>query len=507
MTPITQEELINALSQLRDSSPGGDGVPMRVLRASMPELSNVISHLCNISFSSGVFPDQLKIAKVVPIFKAGDKKLFSNYRPISVLPALSKIFEKIMYNRLVEYCDANNIISEDQYGFRKGLSTEIALTKFKEDILNSFDNRFYSVGVFLDLSKAFDTVNHKILIKKLELYGIKGTAINWLKSYLWNRKQYVLFNDHESDSQGITCGVPQGSILGPLLFILYINDIVNTTKFFKFILFADDSTLYASHQDLQFLTRNINNELSKVKKWITCNKLTLNINKTQYIIFHRNKIIPQNVEPIKIGQCVIKEVNCTKFLGVEVDRQLSWRNHIHTICNKINKQCGILHLTRNYFNTSCLKLIYYSLVYPLLTYCHTVWGAACNTHLHRVTLAQKKLIRTISYKDKYAHTNALFKSLDLLKLHDINTYTCAIFVFKSIQNHINVNLFHFNTNTRFNLRNLNVLLIPMCNTRQSQTSIRYHGVKIWNKLPQEIREKQSISSFKKSLKLYLLQFY
>lgn len=292
-----------------------------------------------------------------------------------------------------------------------------------------------------------------------------------------------------------------------IYFILYINDIVNTSRFLKFILFADDSTLYASHQDLRFLMHTVNNELNHAYNWILSNKLTLNIEKTQYIIFHRNKNIPQNLEPLKIGNSILKEVEHTKFFGVIVDRQLSWNNPIQNIINKLNKQCGILYLTRKYFNTKPLKLIYYSLIYPYLSYCHTVWGAADKTILNRILVAQKKVIRTITYRDKYAHTNYLFKSLGLLKLYDINIYSSGIFVYKSLHNYSNAGLFNYHVNDRYTLGNSNNLEIPLLHSNQSQTSIRYHGVKVWNQIPPDIQNKPTTYSFKSSLKSFLLHKY
>lgn len=507
MSPITSDELISTVNNLRDSSPGCDGVPMNILRSVVPLLSPVLLHLCNKSFSTGVFPDQLKIAKVLPIHKSGDKRLFNNHRPISVLPAISKILEKLMYNRISEFCTTNNIISQAQYGFRQGRSTETALTKFKNDVLKAFDNRSYTISLFLDMSKAFDTVDHQILLEKLKHYGIRDTAYHWFKSYLDNRKQYVEYGGTNSTTQTVSFGVPQGSILGPLLFILYVNDITSSSRLFDAILFADDTTLYASHSNLDTLIEMVNNELNNVHGWITANKLTLNINKTKYLIHQRNKNVPRNTDPINIGNTIVTEEENTTFLGVVVDRQLTWNSHIQSVSSKISKQCGILYLTRNCFNKNALKQLYYSLVYPFLSYCHTVWGSAGKTKLKRIELAQKKSIRTISFKSKYDHTNELFKSLYLLKWEDINNFCSAIFVYKSIHNYNGMPLFNFRLNERYNLRNSNDLEIPRMITKQSQTSINYHGVKVWNSLPHYIQNKPSLSSFKISLKSYLFSKY
>ncbi len=507
MPPVTSEEIINTVSQLRDSSPGYDGIPMKLLRVLMPSLCPVILYLCNMSFSTGIFPKHLKIAKVLPLYKSGDGKLFKNHRPISVLPVISKILEKIMYNRLSEFCKSNNIISDAQYGFRRGKSTETALTTFSNDVLAAFDNRLFTISVFLDLAKAFDTVNHSILLEKLKHYGIRNNTYTWFESYLQDRKQYVEYRQSKSSELTLSIGVPQGSILGPLLFNLYVNDFVNSNALFKTILFADDTTLYASHNNLNTLVQSVNNELYNVYCWMNANKLTLNIDKTKYIIHHRKKSVPPHIDSIKIGNSVIMEEQNVKFLGVVVDRHLTWQSHIQNLTDKMNKQCGILYLTRSCFPTEVLKQLYYSLVYPYLSYCHTIWATAGITITERVKLALKRTVRTITFKRKYDHTNDLFKSLRLLKWEDINIYCTAIYVYKSINNDNYTEIFNFRSNERYSLRNTRDLEIPALTSNQSQKSIKYHGVKVWNALPQYVRDKSSPSGFKISLKSYLLSKY
>lgn len=253
--------------------------------------------------------------------------------------------------------------------------------------------------------------------------------------------------------------------------------------------------------------RTFNEELINVNNWIASNKLTLNINKTNYITFHRNKIKPINIEPIKIGNSVVKEVESTKFLGITVDKRLSWSLHIQNIKTKINKQCGILSLTRKYFNTNALKIAYYSLVYPNILYCHTVWGASGKTKIKTLEIAQKKVVRTMSYLRRHEHTNSSFYNLGILKLEEINIYCCAIFVYKCLNKFIENKYFQIRIQNRYNLRTINVLHIPLMTSSQSQSCISYHGVKVWNNLPQNIRAMTTLAGFKKSLKSLLLSRY
>ena len=506
ISPITQSELLDVIKQMNDSSPGDDNISMKIIKEVAPAISRVLLHLCQSSFSTGIFPDELKIAKVTPIYKTGDKRLLNNHRPISVLPALSKIIEKLMYNRLYDFVN-RSILTNAQYGFRRGRSTELALTSFTKDILEAFDRRHYSLSIFLDLSKAFDTVDHNILLTKLHHYGIRGIEYSWFKSYLEKRKQYVSYNECKSELDYLTHGVPQGSILGPLLFLLYINDIIHSSIIFKFVLFADDSTLYFSHPSLDSLITIVNDELENVRKWIISNKLTLNLDKTHYIIFHRKKDIPINRPPIKIGETVLKEEQSTKFLGVIVDKKLTWSDHTLYLRNKLNKQCGILYHTRDSLNKRSMKLIYFSLIYSIIFYCNTVWGAAADNKTDRLKVAKKKILRTMAYRGRRDHTHELFSEFGLLKLEDINIYCSTLFVYKSLNKLIDNNMFNIRINDRYNMRNTNLLDIPLMLTRQSQSSIRYHGVKEWNKLPENIRECPSLDNFKHRLKMFLLAKY
>ena len=240
----------------------------------------------SLSMAYGVVPDQMKIARMVPLFKADDQSLFTNYRPISVLPSFSKFLERIIYNRLYDYLTNLHILCDNQFGFRKNHSTTLALIDLHEKISSAIDRGELAVGVFLDLSKAFDTVNHSILFDKLEHYGIRGLALKWIKSYFSNRLQFVEYNGYVSSRANIMCGVPQGSILGPLFFLLYINDIINTSTILQLILFADDTNVFVSHKDKDCLTNILNAELNKLSLWFRANRLSLNLKeKNKFIVF------------------------------------------------------------------------------------------------------------------------------------------------------------------------------------------------------------------------------
>lgn len=284
------EEIIKIVSNLENKqSSGFDDIPVSIVKASVEHIAELISRIINNSFTSGVVPDNLKIAKVCPIFKNGEKDLFTNYRPISILPSFSKIFEKAAFNRLSSYLESKCMLVNNQYGFRRQHSTYMAIMDMYDKISAASDRNEFSIGIFIDLSKAFDTLDHVILIKKLEYYGLRGVTLKWFQNYLLNRQQYVFLNESSSSLRVINCGVPQGSVLGPLLFILYINDIVNCSNILKFILFADDTNIFHSDTNVFQLMTTINCELLKLSKWFKANKLSLNVKKTNYILFGRKK--------------------------------------------------------------------------------------------------------------------------------------------------------------------------------------------------------------------------
>ena len=336
LQPVTDLEVINVVKKFGSkTSLDCHGISMSLIKRIIWPISKPITHICNLSFESGIFPDLMKVAKIVPIFKAGKDNIFTNYRPVSLLPQFSKILEKIFNSRLDTFLEKYIILSENQYGFREKRSTALALMELVEDLTKSLDEKKHTIGVFIDLKKAFDTIDHKILLEKLYHYGLRGRSNDWIKSYLTSRKQYVKLEDCESDSLEVLCGVPQGSILGPKLFILYINDMANVSKILKFILFADDTNIFCSGNDAQQISKLVTKELSKLKDWFAVNKLSLNVNKTNYMLFSNSKGT-SDVE-IKIDRATVNRVHSTKFLGVIIDEKLTWKGHIDLVKSKVAK--------------------------------------------------------------------------------------------------------------------------------------------------------------------------
>ena len=371
----------------------------------------------------------MKIARIVPLFKSGDQRLFQNYRPISILHIFSKLLERVVYKRILDYINESCIFFTNQYGFRKNHSTYLALIHLCDKITSAIDRKEFTIGIFLDLSKAFDTVNHDILFDKLWHYGIRGVALTWMKSYLANRLQFVQYNNSCSSYKVIQCGVPQGSILGPLLFLLYISDIGNVSNILELILFADDTNLFFSHNDLYSLTNIVNCEIERLSEWFKANKLSINIKKCNYMIFKpRQKRIHTDFS-VLLNDCAIVRVKEIVFLGVILNEHISWKPHISHVARKILKSIGIIYKTSFLFSKSSLRKLYYSLVYPYLQYCITIWGSTYPSNLKRIILLQKRMIRILNKEKFDAHTDPIFSELKILKFDKIYLYQLGKFMY------------------------------------------------------------------------------
>ena len=338
-----------------------------VIKKCFGELCEPLKYLFNLSIVKGIFPDDLKSAKVTPIYQADNSSNVSNYWPISVLPCFSKMLERIMYSRLQKYLKDQNILYDKQFGFKTGHSTDYAIAQLVDQIYEPFEKSEYTLGLFIDLSKTFDTVDHSILLRKLELYGITDRNYAWIKSYLSNRLQYIQPDENcRTEYCVVKCGVPQGSILGPLVFLLYVNDLKNASSILDRIMLADDTNLFYTHSNIQKLFSTVIEELATINQWFTSNELSLNAKKTKYSGVHKpskKDNIPLMLPKLAISNRVIERQEYIKFLGVLLDENLNWKEHIKYTENKIAKNLGLLYKARPSLERNALLALYYSYIY------------------------------------------------------------------------------------------------------------------------------------------------
>ena len=420
-----------------------------------------------------------------------------------------------MYNQIYEYFTLNNLFYNSQYGFRTKHSTEDAAIELIDSIHRVFEENPYEqvLSVFLDLSKAFDTIDHHILFEKLSHYGIDGVALRWFQSYLSNRKQFIALEGLESDRMDISVGVPQGSILGPLIFLIYINDAHKASQALNFIHFADDTTL---SQNLAFFSggnltrsqmeRRINAELSKVYDWLCVNKLSLNVSKSRFMVFKNRKIdtvsMPWNIE---INGEKVESVAEFNFLGILLDEFLSWTPHTKKVCSKISRTLGVIKRVRRILPFSALKCLYNALIVPHLNFGIKLWYP----NSHSVNIMQKRAIRVIASKKFFHHTSGIFKQHYLLKLDDIYKMQCLKLYYK-IENNMCSNFIHtlliHNRNIHgYNTRGRNEVR-PTNETRS--TWLRHSLPRIIQDTPNHLLNLEcTIETFSRLLKNFFISAY
>lgn len=504
----SKEEILNIILHLKPKqSRGHDDLSMKMLISLGDVLAAPLCDIFNCMLRLASFPDALKTAKVIALFKAGDKTDISNYRPISLLPSISKIFERLIHKRLYNYLSKHNILVPNQYGFRPKHSTTLAVLDLQEKITSALENRQSSIGIFLDLSKAFDSIDHTILLNKLYHYGIRGQALELFKNYLTGRKQYVTANGQISQLANITYGVPQGSILGPLLFIIYINDITTASDYFQFIIFADDTNLFITHKDNDKLFSLANTELNKISVWFKSNKLLLNSKKSSYIHFSYSN---NESKAVYIDNEKINQVNETKFLGVTIDKDLKWGPHISKLCKKLSQSIGVIYRLRNELNGKTMLTLYFSIIYTHLTYSNIIWGSADKIHLNKISVLQNRFFRLLKYKinKKNVKTIEIYKLSNCLTFKDIHTLNVCLFMFKLKTNLLPPNCSKYiitYNNTRLMPRTVNNFKHGIARLKCTNNSIKFLGPRVWNAIPDNLKLLSTISSFKKSIRNWLFR--
>ena len=470
--------------------------------------ADCLANFFNICIAARVYPNSLKHAYVTPVYKKGKKDDVRNHRPISIISNISKIFEEVIHNRLYPHFHGNRILSENQFGFRRGKSTELACLSLVDRVMPAFADKGYAIAIFLDFSACFDTINRLILLEKLKRYGIQGAPLELLSSYFSDRQQSVRYKNVVSVARAQDIGVIQGSKIGPLFFDIYSNDLNNICSDKENLLFADDTCLVYYDSNLKNLENHVNNRLKIIQDWCNFNRLSLNPSKSVYMLF-TNRIV--DFEPIiEIGSERIERKSSAKYLGLNIDEGLKFNVHIDYLKGKLSSLSGAAFKLRHYFNLQSAKKFYYACVYSLLTYCLPVYGGALSTY--RGSLLIKKHEKIVSYLFlRQGSNDCPFKQNKLLKLTDVYKLYAGIHMFKIL-------VLHSNSSVRdaldlqtaphdYYTRHHNDLRTPFPRVDAIKRSFKYQFVGIWNEFPENVKSCTSLRSFKKELTNYLLATY
>ena len=507
LTPVTSEEILSEIAKLNPNKAcGHDNFGPKLIQSVSDLIVEPLEHIYNLSLSKGIVPKDLKISKVIPIYKKGDTWQPGNYRPISLLPTLEKLLERMVYSRISSFIESHNIIYKNQFGFRRNHSTTLAMVDIVDGIYQNLDQNMYAMGIFLDIQKAFDSVNHEILLSKMYRYGFRGIAQQWFKSYLDDRQQYITINNHRSTLHNMKTGVPQGSVLGPLLFLLYINDIMHVLDSDRLKLFADDTNIFLFDNDLKCLAKKANEDLQALYQWFHANKLSLNIDKTCYSIFAPNN---KQVFPIKllINNNEINRVDCCKYLGVMLDEKLSWKNHIDHVYSKLLKFTSLFYKLRNNLTIECRKSLYFAMVHQQLIYAIEIYGSANKTVLHPLQTLQNKLLRILEFEDSRSPTNKLFRAFNTFKLQDLYEQSILKLAHKlihqpSIMPQIYHNYITYNQQVHnYNTRHKNDIHVFQVRTDYGLKTFKSKCHQLWNVLPEQVKHYKSPLSFRNNLKV------
>ena len=504
-TPVDSATVLKAIKSLKNGkSPGPDKVSTMLVKDAAELICKPLVMIYNSSMESGVFPDFWKLARVTPIFKSGNKSDANNYRPISIISVFARIFEKIVHDQLYNFLSTNNILTPSQSAFRKLHSTITSLINCTDNWYRNIDKKQLNLSLFLDLKKAFDTVDHQIMVKKLNAIGVRGIAGDWFASCLSNRKQYCSLGDQKSSESFVTCGIPQGSCLGPLLFIIYLNDFEDCLVHSKAGMYADDTHVTLTSDSLAELFESAREEMMNISEWMRINKLSINPQKTEYMIIghprRTNKILSH--EPLMLNGAEIKHVKETKSLGIIVDEGLNWNEQHKKVKGKVSGGLWSLKKLMKIVPQSQLVNIYHALVESHLRYANVVWGSLSNTKLEALQRLQNRahsIIERAKIKDQW--------SGDWLTVEQLINFDRSVMTYKMMNKICPESLWDTyktrNMYSSYRTRNCTDIQLPRYNLEYSKKSFHYSGLKAWNEIPNTIRELSTLQQFKKHLKIHL----
>ena len=511
ISQIDEESIFKILQSLSPEKAAGiDNVPSQFLKDGAHILAKPICQVCNLSIRLSLFPRKCKIAKVKPLFKKGSKTDPKNYRPVSLLPLISKIVERVVFDQSQEFLQEHKILCRYQSGFRKNYSTNSCLSYLCDKVKKGFDSNLFTGMILIDLQKAFDTINHEILLKKMDYIGFSKKSISWFESYLSLREFKVSINKSISNVEKITCGVPQGSILGPMLFLLYINDISQAVDC-EILLYADDTCLVFQHKNVKEIEKQLNKDFSNLCEWFVDNRLSVHFgeDKTKCILFG-SKYKVKNAEPliIKYKDIIIKQNKKVTYLGCILDNTLSGESMALNALNKINSRLKFLYRQEKFLDKSLRRLLCNAMIQPFFDYACSSWYSNLNKSIKdRLQSAQNKCIKfclKIGYRTSVKAQD--FETIDWLNVHDRFLQVVASSVYKFFHNNgpdymdeIYYPADQEGMRTRFSYQKL---VIPRKKTKMGMESLSYIAPSFWNTLPTSLKLSVSVNSFKHKIKDY-----
>ena len=515
--PLEIKRLIGKLPN--KGSSGFDNIDNIMLKKLGPEVATQISIIANASMTQGIFPDLMKNALIVPLYKARSKELVTNYRPISLLLTISKLIEKIVYKQVYTYLNTMGQIYKSQYGFHSAHSCEHAIGELLGSIVKNIQLGKDTVTLMLDLSKAFDTLQHSVVYKKLERYGLRGNCLSWFKSYLTGRTLQVKCTNNSgkeilSDRCNMDYGTPQGSCMGPLLFLIFCNDLHLNLQFLESVQFADDTTLHISHRNMNYMKFCLTMDLESIEDWFRANKLTLNIDKTVLLHFgpgNKNNTI---LNDISIGGKQLQVATSSKFLGLWIDNKLKWSEHVRKLILKLQSRKSLLMRGKNLLTSHAKKILYFAQIQSNLTYGLLIWGPMIsNEDLRKLRRLQDKCVNLIDQRLSIVETYKKYDILPFDKLIELEMYktwhkcylqmlptklTCLM---KEDHNKSNIEKQH-----SYNTRRKREINLPLATSLLYKNSFYVKGLKLYSELPTEIKEEKNFKLFVNNCKKYLKMF-